>query len=159
MDNNSIFAHKQKTRNERDRSRTIGRPLCSLSVGEPGDPGCGWNTEGGRQKRFQCWHCSSIVRFDVRLNWERRKILTFSAELVYHHLQWVTWRGSAAIKALLFRLMRWLRFTYILHCYSLNSFELILLLLDPFSCPGPLAPCIHLIFTVTMWRVTFFYTL
>lgn len=34
------------------RSRTIGSPLCSLSVGEPGDPGCGaggWNTEGSRK--------------------------------------------------------------------------------------------------------------
>lgn len=36
-----------------DRSRTTGSPLCSLSVGEPGDPGCGaagWNTEGETEK-------------------------------------------------------------------------------------------------------------
>lgn len=36
-----------------DRSRTIGSPLCSLSVGEPGDPGCGaggWNAEGETEK-------------------------------------------------------------------------------------------------------------
>ena len=35
------------------RSLTIGSPLCSLSVGEPGDPGCGdvdWNTEGETEK-------------------------------------------------------------------------------------------------------------
>ena len=35
------------------RSLTIGSPLCSLSVGEPGDPGCGdvdWNTEGETDK-------------------------------------------------------------------------------------------------------------
>lgn len=31
---------------QQNRSRTIGSSPSSLSVGEPGDPGCGWNTEG-----------------------------------------------------------------------------------------------------------------
>lgn len=33
---------------------TIGSLLCSRSVGEPGDPGCGavgWNAEGGRHTK------------------------------------------------------------------------------------------------------------
>ena len=68
VDNNSMFVHKQRSevKGTMDRSRTIGSPLCSLSVGEPGDPGCGdvgWNTEEETEK-VTMWHSSTVVLLD-----------------------------------------------------------------------------------------------
>lgn len=51
------------TKQTMDRSRTI--PLCGLSVGEPGDPGCGdvgWYTEGETEK-VTVLTLFTIVRF------------------------------------------------------------------------------------------------